>query len=252
MFFSSWVQWAQLPWITRGLAAICSGVVRIVGPILVTSAALLLAAAMPSLAATTRHKCRSQRPQAFLERPTYVRNGAIVGEAHTKAIRYRVANYGFINGMGQEGLNRTSAESMATRTEFFGHAIRVNRRIVPALQCVEERIEHQCSKPRDAYYPKNVGGIRLSNTIRGGEISNHLFGIAIDIDPDRNPCCHCVGDWKKDPKCAKVVKSPFERAALTHCWVDAFDHFGFYWLGRDTLEDTMHFEFLGDPKRILR
>jgi hypothetical protein len=193
-----------------------------------------------------------QRPQAFLERTNYVRKGAIVGDAHIKAIRYRVANYGFINGMGQEGINRTSSESMATRTEFFGHAIRVNRRIVPALQCVEERIEHQCTKPKDAYYPKNIGGMRVSNTIRGGEISNHLFGIAIDIDPDRNPCCHCVGDWKKDPKCAKAVKSPFERAALTHCWVDAFDNFGFYWLGRDTLEDTMHFEFLGDPKRILR
>ena len=154
--------------------------------------------------------------------------------------------------MGQERINRVTAESMAVQTEFFGRSIRVHRRIVPALQCVQERIEHRCTNPKDAYYPKNIGGMRTSNTIRGGEISNHLFGIAIDIDPDRNPCCHCVGDWKRDPKCAKPVKSPFERAALTHCWVEAFDHFGFYWLGRDTLEDTMHFEFLGNPERILR
>jgi hypothetical protein len=252
MSHSSWLRWARMPEMRAWFVALRQSALRIAGPSLAASAGLLLAIAMPSLAATTHHKCRTQRPQAFLERPTYVRNGAIVGDAHAKAIRYRVANYGFINGMGQEAINRTSAESMATRTEFFGRAIRVNRRIVPALQCVEERIEHQCTKPRDAYYPKNIGGMRVSNTIRGGEISNHLFGIAIDIDPDRNPCCHCVGDWKKDPKCAKAVKSPFERAALTHCWVDAFDHFGFYWLGRDSLEDTMHFEFLGDPKRILR
>ena len=34
------------------------------------------------------------------------------------------------------------------------------------------------------------------------------------------------------------------------CWVKAFERFGFYWLGRDELEDTMHFEFLGDPAKI--
>ena len=27
--------------------------------------------------------------------------------------------------------------------------------------------------------------------------------------------------------------------------------YGFYWLGHDALEDTMHFEFLGDPEQIL-
>jgi len=122
--------------------------------------------------------------------------------------------------------------------------------IVPALQCVEERIQHRCTDPKDAYSPKAIGGLRTSNSIRGGEISNHLFGIAIDIDPNRNPCCHCVGEWKNDPKCTAPAKSPLERASLTRCWVDSFEHFGFYWLGRDTLEDTMHFEFLGKPQRI--
>lgn len=39
---------------------------------------------------------------------------------------------------------------------------------------------------------------------------------------------------------------------MPRCWVSAFERFGFYWLGRDALEDTMHFEFLGDPDRILR
>jgi hypothetical protein len=33
--------------------------------------------------------------------------------------------------------------------------------------------------------------------------------------------------------------------------VQAFERFGFYWLGHDALQDTMHFEFLGDPDRIL-
>jgi hypothetical protein len=32
--------------------------------------------------------------------------------------------------------------------------------------------------------------------------------------------------------------------------VRQFERFGWYWLGRDTLQDTMHFEFLGDPTQI--
>jgi hypothetical protein len=34
--------------------------------------------------------------------------------------------------------------------------------------------------------------------------------------------------------------------------VDTFERFGFYWLGNDVLEDTMHFEFLGDPDKIIK
>ena len=45
---------------------------------------------------------------------------------------------------------------------------------------------------------------------------------------------------------------PQERAALPACWIKSFERFGFHWLGRDALEDTMHFEFLGDPERITR
>jgi hypothetical protein len=43
----------------------------------------------------------------------------------------------------------------------------------------------------------------------------------------------------------------WEKTSLPRCWVEAFERYGFYWLGRDQLEDTMHFEFLGDPDRIL-
>ena len=213
---------------------------------------LALVISWPCIAASSSVRCHSQRPQTFLIRSSYIKNGAIDGAAHMKAVRYRVMKYGSVEGAAVDAKNRSTAASMAVQTEFFGKPVRLNRRIVPALQCVQQRIEQRCKKPNDAYYPKNLGGLRTSNTIRGGEISNHLFGIALDIDPERNPCCHCVGEWKKDPKCSKESKSPFDRAGVTHCWVDAFDHFGFYWLGHDTLEDTMHFEFLGNPERILR
>jgi hypothetical protein len=183
-------------------------------------------------------------------RSSYIKNGMLDASAHAKAVNYRVSKYGGVEGA--QGKGQPTAASLAVQTTFFGRPVRLHRRIVPALQCVEQRIEQRCKAPEDAYSPKNIGGLRETNTIRGGEISNHLFGIAIDIDPNRNACCHCVANWKKDPKCTKQAKSPFDHAELTHCWVDAFDHYGFYWLGRDTLEDTMHFEFLGNPERILR
>ena len=38
--------------------------------------------------------------------------------------------------------------------------------------------------------------------------------------------------------------------AMPKSWVDTFERFGFYWLGHDVLQDTMHFEFLGDPDKV--
>lgn len=222
--------------------------VRALGLLAIAASGVVLS--WPSLAASQHGRCRPQRPQKFLMRSSYIKNGMLDATAHLKAVSYRVSKYGSVEGAPDR--HQPTAASMAVQTSFFGRPVRLHRRIVPALQCVEQRIEQRCTAPKDAYYPKNIGGLRETNTIRGGELSNHLFGIAIDIDPNRNACCHCVANWKKDPKCAKQAKSPFDHSELTHCWVDAFDHYGFYWLGRDSLEDTMHFEFLGNPDRILR
>ncbi len=60
-----------------------------------------------------------------------------------------------------------------------------------------------------------------------------------------------MGKWKEREACKKTVSSPFERMAMPKCWVEVFERYGFHWLGHDELEDTMHFEFLGDPEQIL-
>ena len=39
--------------------------------------------------------------------------------------------------------------------------------------------------------------------------------------------------------------------AMPKSWVEVFEKYGFYWLGHDVLQDTMHFEFLGEPEKIL-
>jgi hypothetical protein len=135
---------------------------------------------------------------------------------------------------------------MLTAASFFGLPVKVNQKIVPALECVEQQIKATCPS---AYKPEILNGIRFKNSFRGGELSRHLFGIAVDVDGHRNPCCHCNGrDHIK--ACSKPHDSLFEVMEMPPCWVDAFEAYGFYWLGRDWLQDSMHFEFLGDPNQI--
>ncbi len=219
---------------------------------LAVSLAVMLPAAPAAPNERAPAQCRPQEAQAFLERGSFVKDGQLQGKAHLKAVRYRIRRYGYIEGVGDEELNPKSAYSQATTMRFMGHLVQVHERIVPALRCVERRIKKTCSEGADRYVPNAIGGFRKENTYRGAEISNHLFGIALDIDPDRNPCCGCVKPWPDHPACQGPATTVYERTALPRCWVHAFERYGFYWLGRDKeLRDTMHFEFLGDPDRIV-
>jgi hypothetical protein len=194
--------------------------------------------------------CRPQRPQDFLVRKNYLRAGALEAGAHARSLRYRVERNGSVAAPGVPSLGRPPASSFAQSTTLMGKPVSLHRAVVPALACVERRIKQACRAT--PYEPSALGGYRERNTFHTGEVTNHLFGIALDIDPHRNPCCHCVEPWSSDPKCARKASTPFERAALPKCWVEAFERYGFYWLGHDVLEDTMHFEFLGDPARVGR
>ncbi len=194
--------------------------------------------------------CRLQRPQLFLERRHFVKHDQLLQGPFKRALAYRVKHYGSVPGIPLGSLNPMTAISQAETTTFMGLPIRVHKKIVPALRCVEWRIHKTCRSSRSRYTPHAIGGFRTQNTYHHGEVSNHLFGIAIDIDPHKNPCCHCVKPWPDNPICKKDAKSIYDKTSLPRCWVHAFERYGFYWLGRDELQDTMHFEFLGDPDRI--
>jgi len=195
--------------------------------------------------------CRLQKPQAFLKRTTFVKRRLLQPRIHQRALRYRVEHYGSIPGLELESLNPQSAVSHAKGVRFFGLPLQVHEKIATALSCVEKRIRKTCRKKSKSYAPRAVGGFRQGNSYRGAEVSNHLFGIAIDIDPDRNPCCGCVDPWPTHKLCQNRAGSIYERTNIPRCWVQAFERYGFWWLGHDELEDTMHFEFLGDPDRVL-
>jgi hypothetical protein len=215
--------------------------------------------ALPNVSAAERKRgqahersaCATQKAQPFLVRSSFVKRGALSPKAHDEALRYRAERYGSVEGLGLERYNKQKAYASALGVRFMGLPLQIHKKVAPALRCVERYLERNCTSPKERYTPRAVGGFRQANTYRGGEVSNHLFGIAIDIDPNRNPCCGCVAPWRDHPACRSPVESVFERTALPRCWIDGFERFGFYWLGRDSeLRDTMHFEFLGDPERL--
>ena len=210
-------------------------------------------AAAVQLVETGASKCNDQRAQEFLVRKNFIPIASHRAE-HDKALRYRITEYGRVKGFGNKGLNARTAAEQVVATRFMGISVRLHKRVVPALACVEAELHRVCDGTSGVavYKPQALAGIRDKNTYRGGEVTNHLFGIAIDIDPQRNTCCHCVKPWSAHPLCKKKTKSVYERMAMPECWVRVFEQFGFYWLGHDVLEDTMHFEFLGEPSKISR
>ena len=194
--------------------------------------------------------CRVQAPQKFLMRRSFLHKGVLDPKKHAAALRYLTERYGRADKDALAHGSNGSALAQAKTVRFMGLPISIHAKIAPALACVEKRIRKTCTGA-SRYTPRAIGGFRSSNTYRGAEVSNHLFGLAIDIDPDRNACCGCVDPWPNNPIC-KNTGSVYKRTALTQCWIRSFERFGFDWLGRDPLEDTMHFEFLGDSSRITK
>jgi hypothetical protein len=199
--------------------------------------------------------CSEQVAQPFLVRGSWFPKGndADTVKAGRKmledAIKYRTQQYGYFEGFGNAKWNAHAPKHFAKGTSFMGMSVQVHEKIIPALKCVEAALK--ASGAGDEYKPRAMGGMRFHNTYKGVEVSNHVYGIAVDIEPDKNTCCGCVKPWNEHPLCKKKVKSVFERMVMPKSWVDTFERFGFYWLGHDVLVDTMHFEFLGEPDKIL-
>jgi hypothetical protein len=201
-------------------------------------------------------RCNEQTAQDFLKAAHFDSNYAL-GEEHRRqwagllmaAVRYRTEQYGYVEGYGSRAWNSRTPLEQGQTVKFFGVPVTVHARVVPALACVESAIRAHCAS--EPYQPGVLSGLRRRNTYLNGEISNHVYGIAIDIDPMRNPCCGCVGSWRENERC-RNHKTKFERMDMPKCWITEFERFGFYWLGHDRIEDTMHFEFLADPSRITR
>ena len=211
--------------------------------------------------------CRAlQKPaQEFLKRGHYRFDcGADCAKRHARVIEYRTRRYGRFGAFGEASWNATQPKANTEETHFMGLPVRVNRHLVPLLACAEREIRKECAACREdpkypgeceakmfPYIPTRLSGLRTRNTFRGGEVSNHVYGIGLDVDPTRNTCCKCVKKWRNHPLCKRDLPVHL-RMAMPMCWIEVFTRYGFHWLGHDRLEDTMHVEFLGDPEHVGR
>jgi hypothetical protein len=201
-------------------------------------------------------KCKEQSAQSFLVRGNWFprTNDADKVKAARKlledAIKYRTEKYGYFEGFGSKNGNPNPPKHYAKPVTFLGMSAQVHEKIIPALKCVEAALK--ANGAMNEYKPRAMGGMRFKNTYKGVEVSNHVYGIAIDIEPDKNTCCGCVAPWNENPVCKDKSKTTvWQRMVMPKSWVDTFEKYGFYWLGHDVLQDTMHFEFLGDPDKIV-
>ena len=203
------------------------------------------------------YACNEQRAQEHLIRGNFIRRRGLSDEErearrllHDAAIRYRTEQYGYFEGFGESDWNESTPRENSAEMIFMDEDVRLNERIIPVVACVEEVLLAECAD--FPYHPRRLSGLRNRNTYHTGEVSNHVYGIALDVDPSRNSCCGCVGRWAEHELCDLETDNVYDRMVMPECWVHVFERYGFYWLGHDPMQDTMHFEFLGDPDQILR
>ncbi len=144
--------------------------------------------------------------------------------------------------LGEYGSSQNEVRSNLVKTKLFDRDIYVNKRVAKAFACVQKEIE-QCQEA-GGYDIDSIGTYNW-RTVRGSRtrLSAHSFGIAVDINPDRNPMCP---GW---PNCAH------EQVLITdipECVVQAFKRYGFEWGGDwQTRKDPMHFEYHGEPEQVI-
>jgi hypothetical protein len=119
--------------------------------------------------------------------------------------------------------------------EFLGQKLKVNRKVTPAFERVEQRLEEALKKtPALRPYLTKVGGTfnwrKIANTNRQ---SAHSYGVSIDLNVARSH----YWEWAKP-------KHPVRWAnRIPQAIVEAFEAEGFIWGGRWYHYDTMHFEY---------
>lgn len=125
------------------------------------------------------------------------------------------------------GGSAKAVEAELVSVKLGPRAVRVHRRVAPALARVAARLD-----PDEPALQK-LGGTFAWRTIAGTtDRSAHSWGIAVDLDPMRSDY------WRNDS-----LTHPKWKNRIPQSVVDAFEAEGFIWGGRWYHYDTMHFEY---------
>lgn len=115
-----------------------------------------------------------------------------------------------------------------TRYNLFGHEVSVNEKIKPYL----DEVQKDVNNAKTGYNFDDVQTFNIRPKIWGGGQSLHSWGIAIDINPSRNP--YELGNYGPP---TTDLPGPI---------IDIFKKRGFFWGGEwPGQRDAMHFEWYG-------
>ena len=136
-----------------------------------------------------------------------------------------------------------------TTIDFMGRNVMVHRAAAEDFKKVVAEIK-SCDEGREYYYWKDdiwkndlaAGTYACRQNVNDqSQMSMHSFGLAIDINPSKNPNCpkDALCNGKKD----KITDIP-------DCVVQAFKNNNFVWGGDfRSVKDTMHFEWVIPERR---
>jgi len=115
-----------------------------------------------------------------------------------------------------------------TQYNLFGNEITVNQKIAPFL----DQIQPEVVALNTGYSFDRIDGYNYRWKSAGGGWSLHSWGIAVDINPDRNP--YQPGNWDEPQK------------DIPDGIINVFKKYGFAWGGDWAGQrDSMHFEWYG-------
>lgn len=111
---------------------------------------------------------------------------------------------------------------------MFGHNVSVNEKMTPFL----DSIQRDVNAAKTGYTFDDVQTYNYRSKTGGGGLSTHSWGIALDINPSRNP--YQLGNWGPP------------QTDIPPVIVDIFKKYGFAWGGDWAGQtDAMHFEWYG-------
>jgi len=135
-------------------------------------------------------------------------------------------------GSSPEEINRYLVDAT-----FLGKNIRVNKTMIEDLKNAEREIKQTASD----YQVSSIGGYNFRYNVNDSStLSDHAFGLAIDINPEANPNMdRPAGSAERDP------------SACTHDIPDAFasamERNNFFWGAKyASICDAMHFQYGGN------
>ena len=134
----------------------------------------------------------------------------------------------------------------------MGLPVQVHKKVAPRLRCVERYIRAHLHRARRSATRRAPWAASAKPTPTAAAKSRTTCSASPSTStPTATRAAAASRPGPTTPPAESPAETVFERTALPRCWIDAFERFGFYWLGRDPeLRDTMHFEFLGDPELV--